>query len=126
MPRFVIQEHFTTPHHFDLMLEHGGALATWSVSEAPALAPGAALEATRREDHRLAYLDYEGEVSGGRGHVRIWARGEYDAEAWSDAEVRLAARSEQWPGSYRLVATQGVRAGRPLWVLRRETGDPGV
>lgn len=34
------------------------------------LEPGESLAATRLTDHRHAYLEYEGEVSGGRGRVK--------------------------------------------------------
>jgi hypothetical protein len=58
------------------MLEAGPQLATWSLSEPPAA--GASIPARAIPDHRLAYLDYEGEVSGGRGSVTRWDHGEYE------------------------------------------------
>jgi hypothetical protein len=81
MPRFVILRHETPPGyerptHFDFMLECGGVLWTWSLPEEPS--PGRMLPATRLADHRLAYLDFEGEVSGGRGWVTRWDRGTYE------------------------------------------------
>ena len=73
--RFVIQNHTTADGgHFDLMLEAGGALATWRLSRLPG---GEAQAAERLGDHRLAYLEYEGEISGGRGRVEIADRGSY-------------------------------------------------
>jgi hypothetical protein len=73
--------------HWDLMLEREGVaderrLATWSLSELPAGWPGAAadapsvVDAIALDDHRAAYLDYEGPVSGDRGAVTRVASGE--------------------------------------------------
>ena len=75
MPRFVILEHQYQGVHWDFMLEVHGRLRTWRLRAAPA--EGQQTEATPLPDHRLAYLDYEGELSRGRGRVRRWDRGEY-------------------------------------------------
>lgn len=81
MPRFVILRHETPPAaerptHFDLMLEWGQTLRTWACPDFPV--PGVALTIVELSPHRLAYLDYEGEVSDGRGSVTRFAAGEYD------------------------------------------------
>ena len=74
MPRFVVLEHDSPRgRHWDLMLERGQVLATWALAQPPD-ADGP-LAARRLFDHRLAYLDYEGPVSGRRGRVSCWDRG---------------------------------------------------
>ncbi len=83
MPRFVLLRHelpagASEPSHWDLMLEDGGVLLTWRLMELPT-AGGAAVAAQKLPDHRLAYLEYEGPVSGGRGEVRRVDAGEF---AW--------------------------------------------
>lgn len=85
MPRYVVLHHTGAPDgdHFDLMLERGGALATWHV-DSPALD-----NPRRIQDHRIDYLTYEGDISGGRGRVRRVAQGAYDIVSWTDAEVRV-------------------------------------
>ncbi len=74
MPRFAVLAHDWPAPHFDLLLENEAALLTWRLSNWPvpisADEPGPALTAERIGDHRLVYLDYEGPVSGNRGHVR--------------------------------------------------------
>jgi len=62
--------------HFDLMFETapGSALATWRAQHWPP-APGEVL--VRLRDHRRAYLDYQGAISGGRGSVWRVACGTY-------------------------------------------------
>jgi hypothetical protein len=73
MRRYVILEHDHPNRHWDLMIEDNGALKTWRLARPPhANTP---VEAEPIPDHRLAYLDYEGPVSGGRGHVVRWDAG---------------------------------------------------
>lgn len=84
MPRrYVIQRHTTVPRpvepgpgdvHYDLMIEAGATLVTVQL-EAP---PSRPVAGARSFDHRLRYLDYEGELTRGRGWVEIWDRGQLD------------------------------------------------
>jgi hypothetical protein len=84
MPRFVLLEH--TVHgmdggsatlHWDLMVEIPGQarLRTWRLLAAPVGVSGP-IPAEAIGDHRQAYLEYEGDVGGGRGVVRRVDRGE--------------------------------------------------
>ena len=75
MPRFVVLEHVWNGVHWDFMLERGEVLRTWAI-DAPIVA-GQDLPARALADHRLIYLDYEGEVSGQRGSVRRVDAGTY-------------------------------------------------
>jgi hypothetical protein len=59
--------------HWDFMIEVGSALRTWALAEEPS--DSATIDATALPDHRLAYLEYEGPVSGDRGEVSQWDRG---------------------------------------------------
>ncbi len=103
MSRFVLLFHvcppdFGKPSHWDLMLECEGALMTWSLAKLPTSwrtpAGHGAIElvAARLPDHRLVYLDYEGPVSGDRGHVKRIDRGDYEVVDVSSEwlNVRLA------------------------------------
>ena len=69
--QFVILRHSGYgPVHYDLMLQTGGALATWQLAANPCgLANGQSLPAKRLADHRIDYLTYEGPVSKDRGRV---------------------------------------------------------
>jgi hypothetical protein len=95
MPRFVFLKH-TMPDdsprvtHWDLMLERQGVLRTWSLNEP--LQDGRQTRATKLSDHRLEYLDYEGEVSGGRGAVSRIDVGAYRVVREDDSTVQLALR----------------------------------
>lgn len=89
MPRFVVLRHEGAPGrelHWDLMLEEGDVLRTWALENEPG--PGAmSCEAERLPDHRSLYLDYEGEVSGGRGTVTRLDAGVYTPEQNDDRRV---------------------------------------
>jgi hypothetical protein len=93
MPRFVLLRHecppqMGKPSHWDLMLERGGALWTWSLLRLPAAwrAAGTAagdggersVAATRLADHRRRYLTYEGPLSENRGDVSRVDQGAFE------------------------------------------------
>ncbi len=119
MPRFVVQEHFTTPHHFDFMLERGEVLATWSFALPPEQALGGQ-DGARIHDHRRVYLEYEGEISGGRGRVAIHDRGEYDTLEWTHERVRVTLRGGMLAGEWMLENAGGVdEGGRVRWRMGR-------
>ncbi len=88
MPRFVILQHdYPQQLHWDLMLEREGVLATWALRLPPQ--PEHVIEATGLPDHRIAYLDYEGAISGGRGTVGRWDEGTYELLDQTDARWDL-------------------------------------
>ena len=87
--RFVIIEHSVNgAAHFDLMLEVEGQdkLRTYQLATWP-LVVGESCECRRLKDHRGAYLEYEGEVSGNRGVVRRVESGTWSGELELTMEV---------------------------------------
>ena len=114
--QFVLLHHVLSDgEHWDLGFEVGDVLATWQILENPVeaveagTAAPAQLPARRIGDHRRAYLEYEGPISRGRGHVVRVDRGPWrlideSPSAWT---IRLA-------GS-RLVG---------VFFLRRVSGSP--
>jgi hypothetical protein len=106
MPRFVVVLHETPENyergaHFDLMLESGSVLWTWALPALPEA--GEVILGERLADHRLAYLDYEGEVSGGRGRVRRIDRGEYESLEESVERLMIRLAGKQVRGTLLLV-----------------------
>ncbi len=107
------------------MLEAGPALATWRLAADPTASgeiPGTGgVPARRIADHRPAYLDYEGPVSGNRGHVRQVDAGTYSlleqsADCWV---VRLSG--SRLRGVYHLPAGQAAGTLRRRQSLSSET-----
>lgn len=101
MPRFVILRHETPPgdarpSHWDWMFEQGGSLATWAVERAPT--QGERTPARALPPHRLAYLTYEGPLSGGRGTVSQIDAGEYLGAIHPTKTTTLQLRGGAWNG----------------------------
>jgi hypothetical protein len=126
MGRAVLLEHLGSPAdgdrpagpgdgapHFDWMIErpetvrggqkgrdaqeHCGVLITFRVRERIDLGLVRRFRAERIGEHRAAYLEFEGELTGGRGRVRRLARGELNIE--EDSTGAFACRG--WLGSAR-------------------------
>ncbi len=103
--RFVILHHVLPDgEHWDLMLERDEALLTWRLVREPVDGSSLPIQAERLGDHRKAYLNYEGPVSGGRGSVRRVDAGtfEFEAEAPEGYGIRLCGR--RLIGRFRLAA----------------------
>ena len=107
MPRFVVLEHDSPRgRHWDFMLETGPALATWALNEPPDAAPEVAAEALA--EHRIAYLDYEGPISGDRGSVTRWDEGTYRLERRSKTELAATLSGNKLNGRVTLVCSSGT------------------
>jgi len=136
MPRFVVQQHFRDAEdwHYDLMLEHGDALVTFSCGVAPDDEVGLPCLVHQLRNHRLAYLEHEGEISGGRGWCRIHDRGTFEwiepdnmdkhpgregefSCAYVD-QVAVRLEGERARGVYRL--SRETRSGADYWRMRKD------
>lgn len=77
--------------HYDWMIEEEGneRLVCFRVMvRVGELGPGARFEGERLGDHRREYLEYEGEISGGRGRVTRVAAGV--CEGWRGGDGRAS------------------------------------
>ena len=113
MPRFVVLTHDHPFPHWDLMLERGDCLRTWRLVRPPDTATLVETEALG--DHRLAYLDYEGPVSGGRGTVERWDHGTYEAVESTDNRVVVRLAGRKLDG----LATLERLGNGAAWIFRR-------
>jgi hypothetical protein len=116
MPRFVLLDHDHPRPHLDLMLEAEGVLWTWRLEREPA--EGETQPAERLGDHRLAYLDYEGRVSGDRGVVARRDHGLFDWVERGETRVVVDLRGRRVNG--RLILAQ--QSGE-MWQARLEPGS---
>ena len=117
MPRFVILFHelpegSDRASHWDFMLEHDGALSTWALPSDPDSADEQTCQ--RLADHRLAYLDYEGPVSGDRGCVVRWDHGSYETIQQDDRGLEVELTGTRLVGRAELTALEDPQ----LWRFR--------
>ena len=96
MPRFVILSHDWPAPHWDFLLEAGAVLRAWRLWGEPEV--GRTVPAEPNFDHRLLYLDYEGPVSGDRGTVTRWDRGEFGWVADEPDRVVVELRGAKLTG----------------------------
>jgi bifunctional non-homologous end joining protein LigD len=123
--RFVIQEHHARRLHWDLRLEHEGALASWALPRGIPAHPDENRLAVHTEDHPLEYLDFEGEIPKGEygaGTMSVWDRGTFEAEKFRENEVIATFHGQRLNGRYALFHTRGND-----WLIHRmdPPEDPG-
>jgi hypothetical protein len=116
MPRFVLLEHNWNGVHWDFMLEDGDVLRTWAIDEP--IVSGRDFRARALGDHRKIYLEYEGEISGGRGAVRRLDEGTFRVLAWSSDHVRIVVNGTQLVGEVDLRKMGAVSGANESWVFR--------
>lgn len=120
--RFVLLRHDvgpcfdrTTESHLDWMFATGDALATWSTELITDLESTFTITCQKLADHRLIYLDREGDLGGGRGCVQRVVAGEYLQLTSALAEVAFKA-------ALRWQTECGVRSGL-LEIVQRRQGE---
>jgi bifunctional non-homologous end joining protein LigD len=107
--RFVIHEHHARRLHWDLRLEHEGALASWAVPNGIPPDTKDNRLAVRTEDHPIEYLEFEGDIPAGQygaGSIRIWDSGTFDTDKWTEDKIEVALSGERLTGRYALFRTR--------------------
>ena len=121
---FVIQEHHARRLHWDFRLERDGVLVSWAIPKGLPLDPKRNHLAVRTEDHPLEYATFEGEIPPGEyggGLVKIWDRGTYECEKWTDDEVKVVLHGARAQGRYVLFRTDGKN-----WMIHRMDPPPST
>ncbi len=89
--------------HWDFLLEldPDQPLATWRLQADPrtSVMP---IPAERLPDHRRLYLDYEGEISGGRGYVRRIDRGPATIESFDGRRLSIVLAGSILTGRFEI------------------------
>jgi len=144
---FVVQKHRASALHYDVRLEHDGAMQSWAVPKGPSLDPATKRLAMMTEPHPMDYNDFEGvipEREYGGGTVMIWDRGTWEPETadvgvgLAKGELKFRLHGRKLNGSWVLVRTRNrqwllikhrdqfasgedVTQTRPLSVVSRRT-----
>lgn len=119
---FVIQEHRARRLHWDFRLERDGVLVSWALPKGLPMDPKKNHLAVCTEDHPLEYAGFEGEIPEGEygaGRVRIWDRGTYECEKWTDRLVKVVLHGRKAQGRYALIHTGGDN-----WLIHRMDPPP--
>ena len=98
---FVIHKHRATRLHYDVRLEHEGALPSWAVPKGLPTVKGEKRMAVRTEDHPIEYGSFEGTIPEGHygaGEVRIFDDGWYEPLEWTDSKVSFRLHGRRYPG----------------------------
>ena len=88
--RFVIQQHDATRLHWDLRLEHEGALRSWALPRGVPWNPKENRLAVHTEDHSLEFLDHEGDDFDGEfgtGRSTQWDSGTFEVHKMEPEKV---------------------------------------
>lgn len=112
--RFAVLRHEVAPGdvHRDLLIEGApeGKLVTWKLAGPLPARAGEHVAAERSFDHRALYLDYEGEISGGRGTVTREIGGVLEDVSGEPGGERYAFRCEL--GDFEVVGGESPRVRR--------------
>jgi bifunctional non-homologous end joining protein LigD len=107
---FVIHKHRATRLHYDVRLEHDGALPSWAVPRGLPTRPGDKRLAVRTEDHPLEYGSFQGTIPEGHygaGEVRIFDDGWFEPVEWTGSKVSFRLHGRRYPGlEFHLVKTR--------------------
>jgi len=123
---FVVREHQARAHHYDLRLEVGATMRSWTVPKGPSLDPAVKRMAIAAPDHDPGANDEEG--PGGDGRAIVWDRGEYEQGGrvpWPEALDRghavFVLHGEKLRGGFALQRTGGRSS--PRWLLVKRVDD---
>ncbi len=112
MRRFVVVQHTVGPalgrtaeDHFDWFFEADTGLRSFATCILQSIGQPTEVAAKVLPDHRRDYLEFEGEVSGGRGHVRRVIGGTFELLGHSDNEFSVQLTWESDSVTCRMQAT---------------------
>ena len=114
-PEFGRTSDSAEPAHYDWMFQVGQSLRTWATEPIESLLQEGEIDATALPDHRLKYLQFEGDIGGQRGSVKSIVRGDYSLIQQDEEQFCVIA---SW------VMSDGEIQSRPLKFYRSSSrGD---
>jgi bifunctional non-homologous end joining protein LigD len=87
-------------------LEKDGVFKSWAVPKGLPEASGVNRLAVHVEDHPLAFGDFEGAIPEGQygaGEIKIWDRGSYEPDEWTEARIVFALSGGRVAGRFAMV-----------------------
>jgi DNA ligase D-like protein (predicted 3'-phosphoesterase) len=120
-PVYMVHDHHSRSHHFDLRLEFGGVLRSWAVPKGLSDQVGVKRLAMEVPDHALSYAPFQGTIpegSYGAGNVDVWDRGTFDVKEADADRLVLAIRGQRIRGEYHLVRAP-MGGDRRKWLVSR-------
>ncbi len=126
MPKFVVQEHYARTHHFNFRLEKEGVFKSWAVPKGLPEKSGLKRLAVQVEDHDLEYGDFEGSIPQGQygaGEVKIWDKGTYEAQEWTDRRILFSLNGIRIAGLFSLIRFSHGKPNEWLFIRRSQNGQ---
>ncbi|UCD29228.1 MAG: hypothetical protein JSV03_01735 [Planctomycetota bacterium] len=106
--------------HWDFMFDMGELLATWQFRQDPCTLEesdvSSPLQVRRLKDHRRDYLEYQGPISGDRGHVTRVLQGEYELVDRQPGSWTFRLAGGGFRGTYQLTVMADTA---DMWEWRR-------
>jgi DNA ligase D-like protein (predicted 3'-phosphoesterase) len=127
-PVYLVHDHHSRSHHYDLRLEFDGVLRSWAVPKGLSTEPGVRRLAMQVPDHALSYAPFEGEIpegSYGAGKVDIWDRGTFTVLEQDRDKIVVDIKGRRVKGVYRLVRA-AIGGNRKSWLVSLEGPSAGL
>ena len=102
-----------------------GVLKSWAVPKVPSKSTDLKRLAIQVEDHKLGYIDFEGEIeegSYGAGTIKIWDKGTYEIESNKKDKIVFTLHGSRLEGRYTLLK---MRLGKDQWLLFKTKKEVG-
>lgn len=119
--RFAILKHVRDPDvHWDLLLQlpDRPLLATWQIQIEPADWRNSLIAARRLPGHRVVYLDYEGEISAGRGRVTRVDAGLMELSQYDPQGIETILHGKLFHGALTLTPAADTPNASEKWTLQ--------
>jgi DNA ligase D-like protein (predicted 3'-phosphoesterase) len=108
-PVYMVHDHASRRHHWDLRLEFDGVLKSWAVPKGLPTEPGVKRLAVEVPDHALSYAPFEGDIPEGEygaGKVSIWDRGTFEVRERTKDKLVVRLQGKRVRGWYHMVRTR--------------------